>query len=242
MTTPPSNWKLKAQRGLIQSSAPHVLTTADLAAHGRMASGKVLPAATITRWVRSLCDSGALEPITRGVYLNRLAGPAVHPAEAAQYIRRSAIVSLAFVLEQCGALNNFGDTVTAVVPLIKGLAPPKVGERSTLAVPFRFYGLPQRFFHLQNIDFEDLQDIRYSYPRATPERALLEWIYLGDSPKSRLPLPPLDIHLDALDAEKCDRLARVMKLETEWQAWKTAWTKHAMAEDVVESAAAGLGF
>ena len=242
MNTQALPWKLAAHRLLMQRDAPHVLTTADLAAFARTAAGENLPTATLTRWVRSLTQAGAIEPVTRGVYLNRLAGPAVHPAQAAQYIRRSAIVSLAFVLEQCGGLNNFGDTVTCVVPLIKGLSAPKVGERTTLAVPFRFYALPQRFFHLQGVELGDLQDLNYQYPRATPERALLEWIYLGSSAKSRLPLPPLDIALNRLDAQKLERLAKAMTIEPQWQRWEKAWQQHAQAEDVLENASSGLGF
>lgn len=242
MTSQALPWKLAAHRLLMKGDAPHVLTTADLAAFARTAAGENLPTATLTRWVRNLNDAGAIVAVTRGVYLNRLAGPAVHPAQAAQYIRRSAIVSLAYVLEQCGALNNFGDTVTCVVPLIKGLSAPKVGERQTLAAPFRFYALPQRFFHLQDVALEDLQDLNYAYPRATPERALLEWVYLGSSAKSRLPLPPLDLALKRLDSQKLERLAKAMKIEPQWQNWKAAWQQHAQAEDVLENASIGLGF
>jgi len=34
-------------------------------------------------------------------------------------------------------------------------------------------------------------DLQVLYPRATPEEALLDWIYLGDSPRTKLALPPL---------------------------------------------------
>lgn len=240
-TSPPS-WQHKAQRTLISLGAPHVVTTQDLIGYARMTAGSAPPSATVSRWIRHLVVIGSLEPVSRGVYLNRCAGPSVHAAEAAQYIRRGAVVSLAWVLERCGALNNYSDTVTCVVPLIVGLAPPKVGERRTLAAPFRFYGLPQRLFQISGVDIGDLQDLGHGYPRATPERALLEWIYLGASGRSRLPPPPLDLSLDLLDQERIVRLAKAMQIEDLWAQWHADWSKHASADDVLENSASGLGF
>ena len=113
---------------LLAHDAPHVLTTGDLRGRLRMGMGALPSTAALARWSRDLTRNGALQPVARGVFLNRLAGPAVHAAEAAQYLRRGAVVSLAWVLERSGALNNYGDTVTCVVPQVGGMAPPKVGE------------------------------------------------------------------------------------------------------------------
>ncbi len=206
-------------KNLLTLDAPHVLTTGDLRARARANSGALPSTASLSRWIKALVETGALQPVTRGVYLNRLAGPDVHPAEAAQYIRRGAIASLAWVLERSGALNNFGDTVTCVVPQIGGLAPPKVGTRDTRAASFRFYAMPLRVLEAGAGRLEDLQDLRYAYPRATPERALLDWIYLGASPRSRLGPPPADIRLNGMNSVRLARLAKAMGIVPQWREW-----------------------
>ena len=205
---------------LLAHDAPHVLTTGDLRGRLRMAMKGALPSsAALARWSRDLTRNGALQPVARGVFLNRLAGPSVHAAEAAQYLRRGAVVSLAWVLERSGALNNYGDTVTCVVPQVSGMAPPKVGARITPAAPFRFHALPLAVLHAGAKRIEDVQDLRFDYPRATPERALLDWIYLGASPRSHLPLPPADVNLSGMDQRRLTRLSRAMGIEEAWSAW-----------------------
>ena len=237
-----ASWKQQTQKTLLALDAPHVITTQDMDAYRRFGAGTRPSTASLTRWLRTLTKTGALQPVSRGVYLNRLAGPNVHPAEAAQYIRRGAIVSLAWVLEQSGALNNFGDTVTCMVPQVPGMAPPKVGERETHAAPFRFYAMPARLIEAGSKHLDDVQDLRYGYPRATPERALLDWIYLGSSVRSRLPLPPLDISLRGMSLTRLKRLAKAMGIDEEWKQWHAAWEAHEKSADVRDNASAGLGF
>ena len=230
------------EKALLAFDAPHVVTTQDLEACLRVSAGARPSAATLTRWVRALTATGALQPVTRGVYLNRLAGPAVHPAEAAQYLRRGAVVSLAWVLERSGALNNFGDTVTCVLPQVPGMAPPKVGERDTTAGPFRFYAMPDRLTAAGSARIDDVQDLHYSYPRATPERALLDWIYLGASVRSRLPPPPLDLQLRGMSQSRLARLAQAMGIAAQLRDWHARWSAREQASDVRENASAELGF
>lgn len=216
-------WKVAGERALLAADAPHVITTQDLLGYASVNSREHPAPASFARWLRALVAVGKLQPVTRGVYLNRYAGPTVHAAEAAQYLRRSAVVSLAWVLERSGALNNFGDTVTCVVPLARGWAPPKVGEQRTAATPFRFYGMPQHIMLAGSSRIEDVQDLSYGYPRATPERALMDWVYLGSSVRSRLPLPPLDLDLSEMSMGRLNRLAKAMGTEKAWSAWHSEW-------------------
>lgn len=234
--------KQAVEKALLAYGAPRVVTTQDLASYAELGTGARPASATLTRMVGALAAVGALQPVSRGVYLNRLAGPSVQLAEAAQFVRRGAVVSLAWVLERSGALNNFGDTVTCVVPLVPGMSPPKVGERGTPAGYFRFYAMPERVAHAKDARVEDVQDLRYGYPRATPEKALLDWIYLGSSPHSRLSLPPLDIQLQGMSLPRLKRLAAAMGLTNKWAGWLQEWREREAAEDVRESAAAELGF
>jgi len=59
------------------------------------------------------------------------------------------------------------------------------------------------------------------YRRATPEAALLHWLYLSGSPRSRMSAPPLDLDLGALDSKRLKRLASAMHLDTNLASWRT---------------------
>jgi hypothetical protein len=227
-----SAWKTAGERALLAADAPHVITTQDLLGYAAVNSGERPASASFTRWLQTLVSVGKLQPVTRGVYLNRYSGPTVHAAEAAQYLRRGAVVSLAWVLERSGALNNFGDTVTCLVPLAKGWAPPKVGDQLTAAGPFRFYAMPQHILLAGSRRIDDVQDLKYGYPRATPERALMDWVYLGSSARSRLPLPPLDIDLHEMSLGRLRRLAKAMGTEDAWAAWHARWKANDKADYV----------
>jgi hypothetical protein len=57
------------------------------------------------------------------------------------------------------------------------------------------------------------------YRRATPEAALLHWLYLSHSPRSRMSAPPPDLELDGLDSRRLNRLARAMRLSEQLESW-----------------------
>jgi hypothetical protein len=236
------NWKRLAEAALISLGAPRVVTIQDLQSYARLNAERQPSASAVTRWVRMLNETGKLQPVTRGVYLNRLAGPSVHPAEASQYIRRGAVVSLAWVLERSGALNNFGDTVTCVVPQCSDFSPPRVGERETTAGQFRFYAVRMTVLSAGRENIEDVQDLNFAYPRATPERALLDWIYLGACVRSRLSLPPLDIQMHQMNPSRLKRLASAMGIARQWTEWHARWNSYQSAEDVGQNASEALSF
>lgn len=58
------------------------------------------------------------------------------------------------------------------------------------------------------------------YRRATPEAALLHWLYLSGSPRSRMSAPPLDLDLGALDLKRLKRLAIAMRLDENLTTWR----------------------
>lgn len=236
------NWKHLAEAALISLGAPRVVTIQDLQSYAMLNAEKRPSASAVTRWVRILNETGKLQQVTRGVYLNRMAGPSVHSAEASQYIRRGAVVSLAWVLECSGALNNFGDTVTCVVPQCSDFAPPRVGERKTTAGQFRFYAMPMTVLSAGRENIEDVQDLNFTYPRATPERALLDWIYLGASVRSRLSPPPFDIRMHQMSQPRLKRLARAVGITGQWTEWHARWKSYQGAEDVMQNSSVVLGF
>jgi len=56
------------------------------------------------------------------------------------------------------------------------------------------------------------------YRRATPEAALLHWLYLSGSPRSSMSTPPLD--LGALDQRRLKRLAVGLHLDENLAIWR----------------------
>jgi len=121
------------------------------------------------------------------------------------------VVSLQTVLGDAFVSNNYSDIVTCVVPIRDGVAAssrPVKAER----IEFRFHAMPIRFLDERAGALEDRLDLDVAYARATPEKALLDWIYLGASPRTKLSGPPLDIELDKLNMPRLRRLAKAMGL------------------------------
>ena len=158
-----------------------------------------------------------LRRVVRGLYLNRLTHPPAQLAEAAVWLRPGAVVSLQTVLGDAGVWNNYTGWVTAAVPLSPRYATPSLGRLETAGGTFLFRGLPERVLEA-GLEEERLA-AEVTYRRATPEAALLHWLYLSHSPRSRMSPPPPDLQLDALDLRKLRRLAAAMKLGDELESW-----------------------
>jgi hypothetical protein len=160
-------------------------------------------------------------PVIRGLYLNRFTSPAGQLADAVPHVRRDAVVSLQTALDEAGAFNNPPAGVTALVPLDEGPVRPRVGRIASKAGAIFVRAVPRRI--LEAGELEDRLDLDRgrSHPRATPEKALLDWLYLARSAHSTLAAPALhDVDLDALDAKRLTRLARAMGLEDELARWR----------------------
>jgi hypothetical protein len=218
---------------LLGAEAPRVLTTPMLAAV--LADRRKVPARnTLFRWVRDQVGGGALRPVTRGLYLNQMAVPRPTAAEAAGFIRTGAIVSLQTVLGEAGISNNFPDLVTSVVPHERGhvssVRPVKAADTE-----FRFHSMPARLLDERAGELEDRMDLDVRYPRATPEKALLDWLYLGESNYSKIAGPPLDLESESLDASRLRRLARSMNLTEELKVWQAQKRKYDADADVREN-------
>ena len=217
---------------LLGTQAPRVLTTAMLGAI--LAHRRPLPAAhAVSRWIREQVARGALRPMTRGLYLNQLAAPGPSAAEAAGFIRTGAIVSLQTVLGEAGVTNNLSDIVTSVLPQeprhVPSVRPVRVAK-----VEFRFHALPARHMGEQAGAVEDRLDLAVQYPRATPEKAFLDWLYLGDSRCSSMDAPSLDLDLQHLNLQRLHRLARSMNLMHSLRVWllrRKEWTAEAQSSE-----------
>lgn len=229
-------WKIAAEADLIDRATPGVLTTGMLQAIAMTGRADAPSKATFQRWLSELTASKKLRAVTKGVYLNRMAHNDISPAAAACWIRARAWVSLAWVLEQAGVANNIGDTITCVIPMDAGLPNPQISTRHTAAGTFRFFALPARLVELPGA-MQDFRDMRFDYLRATPEKALLDMIHLGASPRSRMTRPPLDIDVEGLDRAKLKRLARRMEMLPLLDDWLAQRERYQSDPDVRDNTA-----
>lgn len=174
-------------------------------------AGMTLSRSGYRRVVNELVEAGCLAKVNLRLYLNREAMPPAGPDEAACHLEAGSVISLQRVLGIHGILNNPSRHVTAVVPFHQGEPPPKLGPRHTDVGLFVFRGMPAHV--LAAGDEEDRlalfrAPMPGNMPIATPEKALVDWIYLGASGRSNLPAPPMhDIDLDMLDIDRIRRLA-----------------------------------
>lgn len=195
---------------LLGADAPRVMTVPMIAA-AFADRRKKAARNTVFNWIRNQTEAGVLRPVTRGLYLNQLARPQPTASEAASFVRSGAIVSLQTVLGDAGITNSYSDIVTSVLPARGRVAQ---SSRSVVAngVEYRFHAMPARLLNDEAGNAEDRIDLDVLYARASPEKALMDWIYLGNSPRTKLAPPPLDIDLDRLDKRRLRRLAERMKL------------------------------
>ena len=105
-----------------------------------------------------------------------------------------------------------------------------------------YHAVPMAVLDAGRENIENVQDLNFAYPRATPERALLDWIYLGASVRSRLSLPPFDIQMHQMNQPRLKRLTRAMGIARQWAEWHERWKNYQGAEDVRQNASEVLSF
>ncbi len=205
---------------LSEPHAPAVLTLGELSRAASLARLEPVPDPTLHAWIRDAIARNRLAPVIRGIYLNRFMHPAGRLADAVAHVRRDAVVSLHSVLDEAGMLNNPPAGVTAVLPLDSGPTRPRVGRVRTSAGAIQFHAMPRAMLEAGAI--EDRLDLEHgpAHARATPEKALLDWLYLAKSSRSTLSPPALhDVEHHALNKRRLMRLARAMKLEDTLAQW-----------------------
>ena len=185
-----SEWRLILLGLLGTPDAPRVCTTQDVAQLLRTVRPRAT-ADTLHSAIDGLVFAGALQKVSRGLFLNRRARPAAELAEATSHIRTGAVVSLETVLGECG------------------------GE-----ISFRFHALPQRFFASSADEELLLHQSGRHCAMAKPEVAALHWLHFWRSPRSSMSTPPQDVDFSVLDEELLERLALKWELAGALQAWR----------------------
>lgn len=225
-------------------------------------SGRVLSHATLRRLVErhtngegasasvlieSLVNVRAVHKVSDGIYLNYMADPLPSPAEALKFVVSGGVISLQFVLGQCGVLNNPSTIYTCVRPSSEAT---KEGEVELVGQRFGKIN-PAPLYHAYTVDastmaagdFADNIDAGFSYPRATPERAFCDWLYLSATDKKSFGgEPPLDCDLDLLDRERLNRVAKSMGIEARLENWLERQRVYLTDEDVDANLSSALCF
>jgi len=191
--------RLDLARRLADPGAPPVLTSAML---GRYLGGA--RRATISRTARALADSGLIVPAMRGLYYNGQAR--YERADILAHVLPGAVLSLNAVLQPAGVTRNPSMNLHAVLPWsTRGRYHTLNRNHRQLADGSRLYiySLPEAMTGFG-------VDGRRHHLRATPERALCDWLYLAASGRSRVSPVPNDVDLDDLDADTLNDFAERM--------------------------------
>lgn len=214
-------WKQALERQLSESGAPAAVTFGALSRAATIARGQSVPDRTLHSWIRDAVARKRLAAVVRGLYLNRFTSPVGRLADAVPHLRRDAVVSLHTALDEAGAYNNPPHGVTAVVPLDTGPTRPRVGTVPTAQGPVYVRALPRRILEAGAVEDRLDFDRGATHPRATPEKALLDWLYLARSPHSSLSPPALnDVDVEELDTARLRRLAKAMGIEHTLANWR----------------------
>lgn len=212
-------WQASVEQRLSERDAPAVLTRDLIARFSRSANRQRgtegIPASSLSHWIKRMTERGKLQLVQRGIYLNRMRSKPGTLADAIPLLQRDAVVSLNTVLGEAGVLNNPSRVITAVVPIDLAAPPPsRLGRRQTQAGIVHFYGIPRSILEAGSAEDRLESMDAFDHPRATPEKALIDWLYLGASPRSRRTPPPRsDIDLDMLNGKRLRRLAKAVGLE-----------------------------
>lgn len=214
-------WKQALERQLSEPAAPAAITLGALSRAASIARGTYVPDRTLQAWIADTMARGRLAAVVRGLYLNRFTSPPGRLADAVPHVRRDAVVSLHTALDEAGAYNNPPHGVTAVVPLDVGPTRPRVGTVTTAQGPVYVRAVPRRILEAGALEDRLDLDRGRAHPRATPEKALLDWLYLARSPRSTLSPPSLhDVDTGELDKARLRRLAKAMGLEQTLTQWR----------------------
>jgi hypothetical protein len=210
-------WSTCLELVLADPSALRVLDTASILQVAKSVR-RDISKPSVERWIREAVAANRLQRVVRGLFLNRLITPPPQLCEAAVWLRPGAVISLQTVLGDSGVWNNYTEWVTAVVPLSSRYATPSLGRVETLGGTFIFHGVPE---HVVETGAENDRLVAgVDYRRATPEAALLHWLYLSGSPRSRMSTPPFDLDLGALELKRLKRLAIGMRLDANLTIWR----------------------
>jgi len=186
---------------------------------------------TLHQVLQSWQKGGLVEKVNHGLYLNLQASPKPTWAEAAHHIRSGAVVTGHYVLGQSGVANNPTDWITCVYPRSQNAnhATLTLGQHTLTFKPLD----DLVWIDLGHPLADDAYEPFLPYLRATPEKALLDLLYVATHTKHHIMPAVHDFSLADIDEEKIHRLATHMGLSEVWVTWRQGVQK--AEQDVADS-------
>lgn len=167
--------------------------------------------------------AGAVRPlmVADDLWVDAGASPIPIPAEAAGLLVAGAVVSLHSVLGEAGVLPRPSRIVTSVADV----PTTRPGEAMRVAGPFGEYlfrSMPAELVSAgtpdDRLDAGPAWAGPYAHARATPEKAICDWLWVSGLPGGPGE-PPLDCDLDDVDMDRLARLADAMDVGSTLEAW-----------------------
>lgn len=197
-------WNDRIEMWLRGEYAPRVFTRAEL--YQAVNDREKVCKSTFSRWLHHCLRTSKLNQVTPRLYLNGLARLPVAKEEAVDCLFPSAVVSLQRVLKAHGIMKGGTTAITAVWAKEAMESPFQAGRHVYAMGEVFVTPMPRAILTAGGL--ADRLDLSLCYPAATPEKALVDWLYLASDKGSRMKMPPLEtMALDRLDLDKVRRLA-----------------------------------
>lgn len=214
--TKAGQWIPRAREWLQSASSPSALTMADIRNACCIAAEGPASEADAKQAAKHWEAAGLLRRVRKGVWLNAQRKPAGTLDDVLSLARAGAVNSLHSVLGACGAHNNPSIMAFGVCPSDE--PPRELAGVSTRLGQMRFFALPRAFF--EDPSHGGSWRAPSKRPAFAPEKALLDWIFLGRAETCSLPEPnPSDIDLDMLDLGKAAKWAKQLSMGDKLASW-----------------------
>lgn len=199
---------------LSKEDAPRVFSPASLC-QWLASQGLSIPSRSLSLALSEWSENGSVVRVNNRAYLNGRSRYRVAYDEAVPWLRPGAIVSLHRSLANVGALNTRGLEITAVV---SSEDTTKVGSITTGVGTFKFASLPPSMIIAPgHALFHDAVEKNKPWC-ATPEKALLDWLYLASTPRGASVWPVAPSHewnLSALNFDRLENLANGLNMPSQ---------------------------
>ena len=223
--SPDWQWPAAMQRWIESESAPESLTREEIfeaawsTCHD-VDGGRSPDDPTIVNWIHQNVEQGVLMRIDR-VYVNTRARTVTNGFGIAHSLYPGSIVSLWTVLRQEGLIEGSSEDIASVgAPLRTRIKSERLEIVIDRYLPFHFHELDEPVFASASSSPDSL-DVRYPFPVATPERALMDWLALRRrGGPTWVPIPTLKMRLELMDSGRLERLASEMGLVDDFREWR----------------------
>ncbi|MCP1674506.1 hypothetical protein J2T57_001608 [Natronocella acetinitrilica] len=198
-----------ARERLKAEDAPRLVDAERLAGLLETATAPRVP--RLSALLATLIRRGDLLPGDGRHCINAHARPAVRAEEVLAAHRPEAVVSLGRVLGEFGVLNNPSLVVSAIVPGTPSGERTRPGPEVRLELPVArvdLWTMPAALLAAGSPADSRIDDRPYAC--ATPERALVDWLYLSGGETPAITPLPWDHDLEDLDHARLARLAEAV--------------------------------